>query len=222
LGLIGSDFYVNSLSPEELEKISLYLNLDMVGSPNFVRWVYDGDGSSGGFMFPPGSDAIEYLFRDYFVAVDLPVEELALTASDNFSFAAAGVPVGGLFTGAGGFKTPGEAALYGGTAGVAYDPCYHQACDGFDNASLTALDEMSDAAAHALLTLAEDRFSCLLHLANSPNEVPPLSALTEFMICLAGPTLEVQACCLCSDLTEDNAVALDDFAVFQNRFGDSL
>jgi len=37
---------------------------------------------------------------------------------------------------------------------VAYDACYHQACDDFDNISLEALDQMSDAAAHAVLTFA--------------------------------------------------------------------
>ena len=37
---------------------------------------------------------------------------------------------------------------------MAYDPCYHQACDTTANLSHRALDEMSDAAAHATLTFA--------------------------------------------------------------------
>ncbi|NNE11641.1 MAG: M28 family peptidase, partial [Ilumatobacter sp.] len=36
-GLVGSDFYVFGLSDEEREKIALYLNFDMIGSPNYVR-----------------------------------------------------------------------------------------------------------------------------------------------------------------------------------------
>ena len=57
-------------------------------------------------------------------------------------------------TGAEGIKTPDEAALYGGTAGEQYDPCYHLACDTFDNVSLEVLDVNSDAAAYAVLYYA--------------------------------------------------------------------
>ncbi|MFC5822465.1 hypothetical protein [Nonomuraea insulae] len=46
--------------------------------------------------------------------------------SDYGPFIATGVP-SGLFTGAEGVKTAEEAALFGGTAGQPYDPCYHQA-----------------------------------------------------------------------------------------------
>ena len=65
-----------------------------------------------------------------------------------------GIPFGDFFTGAEGIKTEEQALIYGGTAGEQYDPCYHLACDTFDNISLAALDEMSDAAAHAVLTFA--------------------------------------------------------------------
>ena len=74
--------------------------------------------------------------------------------SDYDAFISVGIPAGGLFTGAEGVKTAEAAAIYGGTAGVAYDPCYHQACDTFVNLSNTALDQMSDAAAHATLAFA--------------------------------------------------------------------
>jgi hypothetical protein len=47
--------------------------------------------------------------------------------------------------------------VYGGVAGLAYDPCYHQACDTFFNLSYPALDQMSDAAAHAAWTLARSK-----------------------------------------------------------------
>jgi len=67
------------------------------------------------------------------------------------------VPAGGLFTGAEGIKTEEQEAKYGGVAGLAFDPCYHQQCDTFFNLSHTALDEMSDAAAHASWTLAESK-----------------------------------------------------------------
>jgi Zn-dependent M28 family amino/carboxypeptidase len=74
--------------------------------------------------------------------------------SDYGPFIAVGIPAGGLFTGAEELKTEEQAAIYGGTAGVAFDPCYHQACDRFNNNSNQAIREMSDAAAHAVLTFA--------------------------------------------------------------------
>lgn len=105
---------------------ALYLNFDMIGSPNFVRFVYDGDAQ------PSGSDVIEQLFEDYFAAQGLATEEVEVGGrSDPFAFAFFGVPIGGLFTGAEEVKTPEQAAIYGGTAGVAYDPCCHTPCDTF-------------------------------------------------------------------------------------------
>ena len=154
-GLIGSEFYVDSLTKSELKDIAVNLNFDMVGSPNFVRFVYDGDGSAFG-TGDTGSGVVENVFTSYFASQGLPVEPTEFDGrSDYDAFQAAGIPAGGLFTGAEGIKTPEQAAIYGGIAGQAYDPCYHQACDDIDNLSLTALDQMSDAAAHATLVFAQ-------------------------------------------------------------------
>jgi Zn-dependent M28 family amino/carboxypeptidase len=65
-----------------------------------------------------------------------------------------GIPAGGLFPGAEGIKSAAQAAVYGGTAGIAYDPCYHQACDTIKNVNTRAIDHMSDATAHATLVFA--------------------------------------------------------------------
>ncbi|MES1193297.1 MAG: aminopeptidase, partial [Solirubrobacterales bacterium] len=70
-------------------------------------------------------------------------------------FIDAGIPAGGTFSGAEELKTAEEAAIYGGTAGVAYDKCYHQACDDLGNLNLQAFDEFSDAAADAVAKLAQ-------------------------------------------------------------------
>ena len=158
--LLGSQFYVNSLSQAERDKIMAMVNFDMVGSPNYVRFVYDGDNSAfpvgpGAAEGPPGSAYLETLFVDYFNAVGLANDPTPFSGrSDYGPFIAVGIPAGGLFTGAEGIKTAAQAATYGGTAGVAYDPCYHQACDTFANNSNTGLDQMSDAAAHVILTLS--------------------------------------------------------------------
>lgn len=72
--------------------------------------------------------------------------------SDYGPFIVNGVPSGGLFTGAEGIKTAEEAAIWGGTAGQAYDPCYHLACDTFANNNDFALDVNADAIATATLS----------------------------------------------------------------------
>jgi Zn-dependent M28 family amino/carboxypeptidase len=149
-GLLGSTEYVASLSPDELDDIALDLNFDMVGSPNAVRFVYDGDGDATGTAGPAGSDRIERVFERYFAARGLASAPTAFDGrSDYGPFIDVGIPAGGLFTGAEGLKTAEEAATHGGTAGEPYDPCYHQACDTSANIDPTVLDQMADAVAHS-------------------------------------------------------------------------
>jgi Zn-dependent M28 family amino/carboxypeptidase len=155
LNLIGSTFYVDSLSDAEFAKIELNLNHDMIGSPNFVRFVYDGDGVPTGTAGPPGSANIERVFVNYFQSQGLATEPTAFDGrSDYGPFIARGAPAGGLFTGAEGIKTAEQQAIYGGVTGEAYDRCYHQACDTISNVNTTALGQMGDGAAHALATYA--------------------------------------------------------------------
>jgi Zn-dependent M28 family amino/carboxypeptidase len=154
-GLIGSAYYVSQLSARDIKNIALNLNFDMVGSPNFVRFVYDGDGSGTGTAGPNGSKVIEQVFLDYFAGQGLPSEPTAFDGrSDYGPFIDVGIPAGGLFTGAEGIKTAEQVEMYGGTSGEQYDPCYHQACDTVDNVDVDELDRMADATAHAVLTFA--------------------------------------------------------------------
>ena len=157
-GLLGSEHYVDSLSDANLARIYANLNFDMVGSPNYVRFVYDGDGSDTPLAGPPGSGQIEELFTKYFAGQGLASEPTEFNGrSDYGPFIETGIPAGGLFSGAEGIKTPEEAAVYGGTAGAPYDSCYHQACDTINNLSTKALNELGDAAAHATWVLAKSK-----------------------------------------------------------------
>ena len=188
-GLVGSQFYVDGLTKSQAKDIELYLNFDMIGSPNYARFVYDGDGSAFGIKGPTGSRSIEEVFEDFFASQGLASEPTAFDGrSDYDAFITAGIPAGGLFTGAEDNKTADQVGLYGGLStfddeAVAYDPCYHQACDSLDpigdgadaglyealnnaydgaleyngtisNVNTTALEEMSDAVAHAVLLYA--------------------------------------------------------------------
>jgi hypothetical protein len=149
LGLIGSSAYARSLSALERRQLRAVLNFDMVGSQNYGRFVYDGDSA------PSGSARIENLFRAHFSSRRQSVEEIALRgSSDHAPFARAGVPVGGLFTGADARKRGDAARRFGGTAGRPYDPCYHQACDTLANVNVRVLGQMADAAAVVALRLA--------------------------------------------------------------------
>ena len=156
-GLLGSTDYVTTLSAAEKERIALYLNFDMIGSPNHVFFVYDGDESSfdAPVTVPEGSVQIEDVFESFFTSRGVPYEDSEFSGrSDYQAFINNGIPSGGLFTGAEVPKTAEQAAIWGGTAGISYDPCYHIACDDYDNVNLTALDVNSDAVAYAILTYA--------------------------------------------------------------------
>ncbi len=154
-GLVGSDHYVFGLTDAERANIALYLNFDMVGSPNFVRFVYDGSGDAFGLPGPDGSAAIEDLFNKFYADRDLAFAPTQIDfRSDYSAFFETDIPFGGLFTGAEGIKTPEQVAVYGGVAGQQYDPCYHQACDTFANNSNAVLDLNSDSIAFATLTYA--------------------------------------------------------------------
>jgi Zn-dependent M28 family amino/carboxypeptidase len=156
-GLLGSAAYVQTRSPAELDKIALYLNFDMVGSPNYVFMVYDGDesGFPAPVVVPPGSVQIEDVFESFYTYKNEPYDDAQFSGrSDYEEFILNGIPAGGLFTGAEVVKTPAQVALWGGTAGEQFDPCYHEPCDTYDNNSDHALDVNSDAIAFAVLTYA--------------------------------------------------------------------
>jgi aminopeptidase S len=148
-GLVGSTFYVNSLSAAQRANIDAYVNFDMIGSPNPGYFVYSANGQ------PSGSLELQRLLEAPFATMGVPTELTSVGGrSDHAAFARANIPVGGLFTGAEGIKTSAQAQKWGGTAGQAYDRCYHQSCDTTSNINTTALDRNADAIAHAVWTLS--------------------------------------------------------------------
>ena len=156
-GLVGSADYVAGLSQAELDRIALYMNYDMVGSPNYYFGVYDADESSypAPVVVPPGSTAIEDVYESYYTLLGEPYDDSAFTGrSDYEAFILAGIPSGGLFTGAEQIKTEEQEAIWGGVVGEQFDQCYHLACDTFENVNLHALEVNSDLIAFAMLTFA--------------------------------------------------------------------
>jgi Zn-dependent M28 family amino/carboxypeptidase len=179
--LLGSTHYVDNLTAEQADAIALYLNFDMIASPNYMLAIYDGDDSdaTGAGPGPAGSAEIEDVFEAFFASRGLPTKGTDFDGrSDYGPFIAAGIPAGGLFTGAEGAKSAEDAAKWGGVVGEQYDPCYHQGCDSFTpvrdgadadlysqlrrpnllvgNLSTKALDVNADAIATAVATFAYD------------------------------------------------------------------
>ena len=140
LGLFGSTHYVTTLPNRERKQIFAYLNFDMVGSPNFVRFVDATRGNAA-------SQALGDRFHAAFERDGLASGHTDSGGrTDTFAFIEAGIPAAGLFSGAEGDKTKSQQRRYGGSAGEPYDACYHQACDTIRNISGRALREFSEAA----------------------------------------------------------------------------
>jgi Zn-dependent M28 family amino/carboxypeptidase len=169
LGLLGSTHYVENLPATEAVKIRAYLNFDMVStpsdwcdtpadsnqiaSPNYVNAIYDGDGSAFNLSGPAGSAEIETFFEDYFTGAGQNFTATAFDGrSDYGPFLDVGIPSGGLFTGAEENKTAEEALMFGGTAGIALDACYHAACDNVTNLEMNAFELHAKAIAAAVGT----------------------------------------------------------------------
>ncbi|KAG9233311.1 putative leucine aminopeptidase 2 [Amylocarpus encephaloides] len=155
-GLLGAEYYVTEAPQTELDKIRLMLDFDMMASPNYAYQVYDGDGSAFGESGPAGSGEAEHEFERYFVQdAGLNFTTIEFDGrSDYGPFLAAGVATGGIACGAEGIKTVEEAAMFGGQAGVAYDVCYHSACDNASNVNVGAWIQMTKAIAHMTATFA--------------------------------------------------------------------
>ncbi|MEU8621088.1 M28 family metallopeptidase [Streptomyces sp. NPDC048623] len=159
VGLLGSDHYVANLSSLGRQEIKLYLNFDMIASPNYGLFVYDGDDSDavGAGAGPAGSAQLERDITNFMDRIGAPHEGTDFTGrSDYGPFIEAGIPSGGTFTGAEGIKTAGQAEKFGGEAGVAYDVNYHAKGDDITNIDMTAFDVNIDVIANAVGTYAHD------------------------------------------------------------------
>ncbi|MFE5489296.1 M28 family metallopeptidase [Streptomyces virginiae] len=158
-GLLGSEAYVAGLTDAQKKQIKLYLNFDMIASPNAAYFVYDGDNSDGvgAGPGPEGSAQLEKGITDFLDSKKIPHAGTDFSGrSDYGPFIEVGIPSGGTFTGAEGIKTPAEAAKFGGQAGVAYDVNYHGKGDDITNIDQKALDINVDVIADAVGHYAHD------------------------------------------------------------------
>ena len=152
LGLHGSRAYATGGG--DLAGVAAYLNLDMLGSRNGVPLVYRNVGA------PPGSDEISDFLLAWLTANGVAAETQDLGGgSDHYFFAEAGIPIGGIFSGATEEVSPEQAQANGAEAGEPMDPCYHLACDVIDNVDVQRVAIYAQAAAAAAMLLAEGRLA---------------------------------------------------------------
>ncbi len=163
LGIVGSKNYVASLTVDQLKDIALYLNFDMIGSPNPGYFTYDGDQSTriAADQSPPrvpeGSAGIERTLVDYLKSAGKTAEDTGFDGrSDYEGFTTAGIPAGGLFSGAEEEMSPDQAKLWGGKANAPFDPNYHKPTDTLDNVDRTAMGINGDGVAWAVGIYAQD------------------------------------------------------------------
>lgn len=160
--LAGSTKYIESLDREQLNDLALYLNFDMLGSPNAGFFTYDGDQSGQpnpavpANSVPAGSAGIERTLAGYLNLAGIRPADMPLGKAGDYSpFLDAGVPIGGITTGAAQRKTELQARLWGGTSGVAFDRNYHLPGDDVDNVSRDALAVTGPGVAFAIGTYAQ-------------------------------------------------------------------
>jgi len=165
-GLVGSTAYVNDIggkntkknishvdaikiahSESSLGKIAMYLNFDMIGSPNFFYGIFNGSSGASNYA-KKGSTIIQNIFEEYFKKKNIPYEFAFMSGRTDYGeFIKWGIPSGGMFTGAEVEKTVDQRRKYGGLARTAFDPCYHKACDTVENVNFEALEITANAAA---------------------------------------------------------------------------
>jgi len=146
VGLTGSKRYLQTLDVDALTDIALYLNFDMIASPNAGYFTYDGDQSTALGRdqnvprVPEGSAGIERTLVGYLDSQGKTAEDTSFDGrSDYDGFTMAGVPAGGLFAGAEEKMSVEQAEKWGGTAEEPFDPNYHKETDTFDRLNTGAL-----------------------------------------------------------------------------------
>ncbi|KAK0113982.1 hypothetical protein ONS95_014225 [Cadophora gregata] len=150
-GLLGSDYYVSQLSESENLKIRLFMDYDMMASPNYAYQVYNATDAAN----PVGSEELRDLYTEWYKAHGLNYTYIPFDGrSDYDAFIKNGIPGGGIATGAEGVKTKEEEEMFGGTAGQWFDPCYHQLCDTVDNLAMEAWEVNTKLVAHSVATYA--------------------------------------------------------------------
>jgi Zn-dependent M28 family amino/carboxypeptidase len=94
-GSQGSTSYVQSLSAADRRKVTLYLNVDMVASPNAGYFAQGGKGDKVESAGPAGSATVGRELADELASTGVQPEAIEFVGDDESPFIDAGIPVGG-------------------------------------------------------------------------------------------------------------------------------
>lgn len=143
-GLLGSNYYAENLTPGENEKIRLFMDYDMMASPNYEYEVYDANNVDN----PRGSEELKNLYIDYYTSRGFNYTLIPFDGrSDYVGFIEHGIPGGGVAAGA----EKDNAAN-----GDVLDRCYHQLCDDLSNIAWDAFLVNTQLIAHSVATYGAD------------------------------------------------------------------
>ncbi len=126
LGLLGSTFYVNNLTPNELGRIGYDLDADVTATPNYIIGVLDPAavdffGRTVSTTFPTKvyqpSKVARNQITSYFTSQGFNHEYISPVGTDAFNFNMAGIPASGVLTGQDCCKTQKEVDMFGGNLG---------------------------------------------------------------------------------------------------------
>jgi hypothetical protein len=176
LGLLGSSYYVNNLSPTDLGHISYDLDSDVTATPNYVIGILDPAapdffGRTVTATFPSNVYGPSQISRDqsiqYFNSIGRNHELFSPVGTDAFNFNAAGIPASGMLTGQDCCKTQDEVNLFGGelgnyegNLGTSDGGCVDNPfrwCDNLSNNDPNVLTFMSKAFANTVVRMAYDK-----------------------------------------------------------------
>jgi hypothetical protein len=176
LGLLGSHYYVDNLSPSELGRIRYDLDADVTATPNYIIGVLDPAGvdlfgRTVSTQFPPQVYAPSLVARDqlinYFDSIGKQHETFSPVGTDAFSFNMAGVPASGVLTGQDCCKSQDEVNMFGGYTGnfegniPSFDGgCVDNPfrwCDNLDNNDKNVMTFVSKAFADSTVRMAFDK-----------------------------------------------------------------
>jgi hypothetical protein len=175
LGLLGSHYYVNNLTPTQASHIGYDLDADVTATPNYLIGIVDPAapdlfGRTVTATFPNRVYKASTVSRDqsvdFFDSIGKNHEFLSPVGTDAFSFNTIGIPASGLLTGQDCCKSQQEVNLFGGTVGnyegnlgTSDGGCVDNPfrwCDNLSNNDPQVLTFMSQAFANTVVRMAFD------------------------------------------------------------------
>ncbi|KAI3406104.2 APE3 [Candida oxycetoniae] len=151
-GLLGSEYYASHLTQEENSKIRLFMDYDMMASPNYEYEIYNANNKD----HPQGSGDLKDLYVAWYEKHGLNYTFVPFDGrSDYVGFINNGIPAGGIATGAEGVKNSTSREKFGGEVGKWFDPCYHQKCDDLSNPNYDAWEINTKLIAHSVAVYAK-------------------------------------------------------------------